>query len=164
MKRSNYIQTEEQQEIKKFIIITFVIVLLIFGIYLFTDKFIDKSDYSNTIPGDINYDKATIGTMLNRTEKDYYVIIYNSTKPEATYFSSIINKYKNEEDSLKIYFVDLNNKLNAKYYNIDNDNKSNVEAKNINDLDLSDITLLQVKDGKIVKYIEKTDEITALLK
>lgn len=164
MKRNNNIKTEEQQEIKKFVIITLVLVLVIFGIYLLTDKFVDKSDYSNTIPGSINYNKASIGTMLNRNEADYYVMIFDSKKSEATYYSSIVTKYQNNENAKKVYFVDLNNKINAKYYNVNDDNKSNPKAKNIKELDLADVTLIQVKDGKINLYVEKIDEIANILK
>ena len=56
--------TDEQKEVFKFIIIIVVLVLVIGGIYLITDKYIEKGS-RNTTTGTVNYDKATIGTMLN---------------------------------------------------------------------------------------------------
>ena len=163
MKKNN-IKTEEQKEIKKFIIILLAILLIVGCVYFITDKFIEKGDYSNTIPGSINYDRATIGTMLNRHEEEYYVFIYNSTKEEASYYSSLINKYQNKEEALKVYFIDLNNELNKDYYNVNNDNISNKKAKTIKELDLGDITLIQVKNNNISMYEDDISKIENLLK
>ena len=102
--------------------------------------------------------------MLNRHEEEYYVFIYNSTKEEASYYSSLINKYQNKEEALKVYFIDLNNELNKDYYNVNNDNISNKKAKTIKELDLGDITLIQVKNNNISMYEDDISKIENLLK
>lgn len=153
MKKKMKYYTDEQKEIFKFIIIIVVLVLVIGGIYLITDKYIEKGSRS-TVPGEINYDKATIGTMLNRPYDEYYVIIYDSKSTEAAYYASLIYNYRENEDALKVYFIDLNNELNKKYYNVNNDNISNKDAKSINELDLGDITLIKVSNKEINTYVD----------
>ena len=162
MKKRMKYYTDEQKEVFKFIIIIVVLILVIGGIYLITDKYIEKGSRSTTT-GVVNYDKATIGTMLNRPYEEYYVIIYDSKSAEATYYSSLISKYKENKDALKIYFVDLNNKLNKQYYNVNNDNISNQKAKSINELDLGDITLIKISNKEINTYIDDINSIEKIL-
>ena len=47
---------------------------------------------------------------------------------------------------------------------VNNDNKSNPNAKSIDDIDLGDITLIKVKNGEIVSYIEDIEQIKTELK
>lgn len=156
--------TEEQKEIQKFIIIIIVLVLVIGAIYFLTDKFVEQGNSNNTTTGEINYDKATIGTLLNRPYDEYYVMIYSSNSTEASYYNSIKNNYSSKDDGLKIYYIDLDNELNQKYYNVNNDNKSNPSAKSIDEINLGDITLIKVKNGEIVSYIEDIEQIKTELK
>ena len=102
--------------------------------------------------------------LLNRPEKEYYVLIYDKEDSDAVLYSSTMNSYSSKKDGLKIYYCDLGNKLNREYYNINNDNKSNPNAKSIKELDLGDLTLIKVEKGKITKYIEKYDSIKNELK
>lgn len=156
-------QTEDQKEIKKFIIIILALILSLGAIYFVTDRFVKKGEDTTTIPGSINYEKATIGTMLNKSISEYYVFIYDSKSNSATYYNSLRNTYSQKEDGLKIFFVDLDNELNKPYYNVNNDNISNNKAKTIEELDLGDITLIKVKDGNIVEYEESEDNIANIL-
>lgn len=156
--------TEEQKEIQKFIIIVVVLVLVIGAIYFLTDKFVEQGNSNNTTTGEINYDKATIGTLLNRPYDEYYAMIYSSNSTEESYYNSIKNNYSSKDDGLKIYYIDLDNELNKKYYNVNNDNKSNPSAKSIDEINLGDITLIKVKNGEIVSYIEDIEQIKTELK
>ena len=55
-----------------------------------------------------------------------------------------------------MYYIDLSNKLNESYYS---EEESNPKATNIKELKLGDFTLIKVKDGKIVKYLEDEKEV-----
>lgn len=156
--------TEEQKEIRKFVIIILVILIVVGLIYFLTDKFVEQGSINNTTTGEIDYDVATIGTLFNRPYSEYYAIIYDSKSTEASYYNSIKNNYSDKDDSIKIYYIDLNNELNKKYYNVNNDFKSNPQAKSIEDIDLGDITLIKIKDGQIVSYIDDIDKIVKELK
>ena len=150
--------TEEENEVKRFIIIVIVIGLFVGVIYGLTEIFKedDKKEEEKT-PVTISYDKLTVGTLLNRPYDEYYVLAYDSENNKAAEYSAILSQYKSksaEENYVKIYFLDLGNGLNKKYYNVNEDNVSNPKAKEIKDLDFNDLTLLYIKDGKIKEYIE----------
>ncbi len=149
---------EEQKEIFQFIIIVIVIGLIVGIIYLISYFASMKNEYhynDATEAGEINDSIVTVGTMFNRPEKEYYVVIYKDDATEAVYYSSLVNKYKGEEDALNVYYCNLNNKLNEAYYA--GDEKSNPKAKTIDDLKVGDFTFVKIKDGKITKYIEDVD-------
>lgn len=157
--------SEEENEVKTFIIIVLVIALLAGIIYFVTDYFKNKDEAdTNTTTASINYDKVSVGMFLNRPYENYYILVYDSESADAIKYSTLISLYKQKSDAKKIYFCDLNNSLNNKYYNVNNDNKSNPEAKEIKDLDFGDLTLLEIKNGKIVKYIEDYTTIQEKLK
>ena len=95
--------------------------------------------------------------MFNRSEEEYYVALYKKSEKDAILYSSIINKYANEEKSLKVYFCDLENKFNEEYY-VGNEN-SNPKAKTIADVKFGDFTLVKISKGKIVKYVENIEDM-----
>ena len=159
----------EGNEIRTFVIIIVVIAILVGVIYGLTELF--KKDETTKkdeiVSGSINYDKLSIGMLLNRPYNDYYVLIYDTENDDAVLYSTMLSKYmrnNSDENYIKIYFCDLNNSLNNKYYNVNGDNKSNPSAKTISELDLGDITLIRVQDGNISKYVEGYENIKEILK
>ena len=155
--------SEEGKELKRFIIILFsiiVLVLIVYGITRFVKK--DEQTKDEVTAGVIDYDKVSIGTMLNRNSSEYYVILYDGKNENAILYSAIINKYIAKSDSKKIYYCDLDNKLNSAYKAKNKDNV-NKDAKSIDELALGDLTLIKVKNGKIDKYIEDIDTIKSEL-
>ena len=157
--------SEDENVVKKLIIITVIIAVFVGIIYVVTEFFKEEPQKNNDIVnGEINYDKVTVGTILNRPYDEYYVLIYNSEDPNAVLYSTILTRYMQKEDGIKIYFCDLNNKLNISYYNVESDNKSNSEATKVEEFDFSDLTLLKVQEGKIVKYLEDLASIKEILK
>ncbi len=157
--------SEDENMIKRFIIIVVVISLLV-GLVYGATELLKKDNKENTVSeeGKIDYNVLTIGMLLNRPEKEYYVLVYDNGNTDAVLYSSLMNSYSSKKDSIKIYYCDLGNKLNNKYYNVNNDNKSNPSAKSIKELNFGDLTLLKIEKGKIVEYIEKYDSIKAKLK
>lgn len=158
----------DENEIKSFIILVIIISILIGAIYGVTEllKKKDNNEETKTV-GKINYDRISIGTLLNRPESEYYVMIYNTNDSNAIVYSTLLTQYmskSSEKDYIKIYYCDLENKINSNYYNVNNDNKSNPDAKKISELDLGDITLIKVKNGKIIKYVEDYNKIESILK
>lgn len=164
-KKEKYV-SEEASEVRRFVFILMTIIILLVIIYGITKIFIkdDKGTDSDQVsPGVIDYDIVTVGTMLSKADKEYYVMIYDAEDPEAVYYSAIINNYLDKEKALNVYYCDLGNKLNKSYY-VGKDGKSNPKAEKVSDLALKDLTLLKVKNGKIVKYIENIDTIKSELK
>lgn len=159
-KVNNTYHSEEQTEIFRFIIILVVLILLVIVVYFFTRAFVTKDlfnkDEEKVTAGAINYNVATIGTMLNRPESEYFVMIYNSENENASYYNSVVSKYKQNEKPLPVYFIDLNNELNKKYYDKDH---SNLNTGNLDNFRVSDVALLRVKNSKVIKALEKEEEI-----
>lgn len=173
-KRRIYYSTTEQTEVKKFVIVILVVLLCVVGVYFLTRIFVTKDllnkkeeeKVEEVIPGEVNYDMAIIGTIMNRPYDDYYVAIYDLSGDYAydmgTMIKSFTDANKDKKDK-KIYKVDLSSELNKSYYKPE---EVNEKATGVSDLKVGDITLLRIKrtknrDGsytyKINKYITELD-------
>ena len=153
--------SEESKEVKKFIIILLSIIVLVLAVYGITrliNKDKDNNDDRTVTAGSIDYDKVSVGTLFNRADDEYYVIVYDGEASNAIYYSALMNKYMNKEKSNKVYFCDLSNELNKKYY-VGEDKDSNPNATTSSELAFKDLTLIKIKNGKIVKYLETLDTI-----
>ncbi len=166
IKMHGFNSDEEDNLVKKFIIIVLVIALLAVIIYFVSEIFKkDTETNDNEVQaGVIDYSVVSVGTILNRPYDNYYVMVYPKESDDAFRYSMLISSYTNKEDAKKIYFCDLDNALNKEYYNVNNDNISNPKAKKISEFDFGDATLLEIKNGEIVNYIEDYTTIQEKLK
>lgn len=159
-KNDKYV-SDEAREVKRFILILLSIiiaVLIVYGLTIVFKK--DNKDVDNDTPtaGAINYDLVSVGTLLNRKNKEYYVIVYSGSNSEAVLYSTIVNNYLSKEKSLEVFFCDLDNKFNKDYY-VGENKKSNPKAQKTEEFAFGDLTLLKIKNGRVVKYIEDIDTI-----
>lgn len=152
---------EEDKAVRNFIIIFIIVLLLVVGIYFFT-VLINKDNESKTEETNtssevkIDYEKAIVGTMLQANNADYYVILYKSDDTKSSEYQSLVSNYKTNKDAKTVLTVDLSNALNSKYYD---KNNTNYSSDNINDLRFGDITVLEVKNNKIVKSFDSVEKI-----
>lgn len=154
-------QTEEQKELFHFLIVLVSVIVLVLAVYFISKAFIvDKTLFEvNYVAGEINEERAIVGTMFNRPEKEYYVMAYDESASQAVYYSALSSKYTTSQDgALKVYHIDLSNTLNASYH-VDNEKESNKKATKPSEVKLKDLTLIKIKDGKIVKYLETISDI-----
>ena len=157
----NY-NTEEQKEVIKLLVIIVVIVALVVGEYFLTRAFVTKdlksTNEEQPVAATINYDVTIIGSLLNRPYDEYYALVYDSTDISVNKYQAVYSSYATLEkkDKTKMYYIDLSNTMNKSYYT---EEKSNPDAKNLEELKLGDFTLIKVKKGKIVKYIEDYDAV-----
>ena len=159
-KLNNNYTSEEGQEIKRFAFILIgiiVIVLAIYGIGTHFKKEEENSYERTTQTGKINYDKVSVGTMFNKKESEYYVFLYGEDDKNVVLYDYILDKQKSKKDGLKIFYCDITSELNKDYYVTDG--KTNKNAKTIDDVKFGEVTLVRIKNGKIIKYIENVDEI-----
>ena len=157
-------RSEEQQEIIRFIKILIIVVVFLLAIYFITRIFVKKDLLNNneeTAVTEVSYNKMVFGTMLNRPYEKYYVLAFSSKDNKANYYSALASNYSQDEDSLYIYYIDLEDSMNKEF--ITTDGKTNPKAKNVSDLKVGDLTLIKVEDGKIAKYIENVEEIKSEL-
>ena len=150
---------DEEKAVRNFVIIFVIVLLLAIGLYFFTKLVVKKeSDTKNdteTKEVEIDNSIAIVGTMLDKKESNYYVILYKSDDDNSYTYESLRSQYKNL-GTKALYYVDLSNALNSKYYDKDN---TNYTAENINDLRFGDFTVLEVKDSKIVKSYNSVDSV-----
>lgn len=165
VKQEKY-RSEEQMEMIRFIRILIIVIIVILGIYFFTRIFVTKdllneeNNETEVTEGTINYDRTMVGSMLNKPEEEYYVIIYNSENLRAVYYSGLVTKYLQNEDHLRVYFADLNNELNTRFYDPEN---ANLDINNISDLKVGDITLIRVRNGSIAEALTSEEDIASEL-
>ena len=156
-------KTQEFEEFKKFALVLLVVIILIVGVYIISRIVIRNNAPELTYQsGTIATDTAIVGTMLNEPESTYYVLAYDSTSSKALAYITYAGYYTNEqEEPIKIYYLDLNEGFNQSYYVTEG---SNPKAQSIADLKMIDGTLLKIEKGKITKYIEGMENIAKELK
>ena len=143
----------EIQSFIKIVIGVGVVVITVFGATLLMNKLgVFDEGYSKPERGEIiiSYEDATIGTMFNRPDTEYYVIFDEFAENPNQYLSSILFRYSNEENKLPIYKVDMTNAFNAKYMG----ESGNPSAQRVEDVKINGVTLIKMVNGKNVKYIE----------
>lgn len=151
-------ENDDVKLIKKLIIILVVVVIVVLGFYFLTDRVVKKQDVQNS-EIEINYDNATVGTILNRPYDEYMVLLYDSEKSEAAFYGTLLSKFTSSGDE-KIYFVDLSLKGNKEYVK----EESNKKFAKIDEAAFSGPTLLKIKNGKVVSFLETKEEIKDELK
>ncbi len=150
---------EEMKTIKQFIITLIILIIIVLGIYFFTKLFVTKEDIDTTTT-DVDYinpKMAIVGTMLKKSEDNYYVILYNTEDDDASTYAALLNKYSAKDDYVTTYRVDLSNPMNSKY--IAEGSDFNTQSDTLSDLRFGAITLLEVKNGKIIDSFESVESI-----
>ncbi len=157
------IETEEQAEIKKFILVLGGLIVILVGIYFFTRAFVTKDLFNKKKSDEINYQVGVIsdtniivGNLLNRPYEEYYALAFSSKSNLVGYYDTIMSKYKSEKESLKIYYIDTEDYFNNKY--IDKENPS-TSFESLDKLKLGEMTLIKIKKGKITKLITNVEEV-----
>ena len=147
----------EKNPIKKIIIITCSLILIISIIYLGTALFITKelNWFKKTEDTNTKQEKVTnailASAIFKQLDEEYYVYFYdfNEEKNEITEY--VNSKLANE----KVYRVNTSSAMNTKYIS----EISNKNAKKLEDLKVKAPTLIKIENHEIVKYYE-TSEIT----
>lgn len=155
MKIISSLSDEANSAIKTTVLVIAFFGLAYFGILLLGKVgFFDAGYEAPAVEAEeISYDTALIGTMLNRPEKIYYVALDNyGNEKEDMYFKYIVNNYAGDTP---IYKVDMSIGANSKYVS----ETGNPNAKTIEDLAIKVPTLLKVKNGKIISYMEDMNKI-----
>lgn len=153
---------EDKYSVKQlltFIIIILVVLGIFYGItVLVTNK---KNNTKTTEPdttsdAKIDYEKILAQNALSQKEENYYVYAYTNSDENVSTYNNDLVSYKNKENALKVYYVELDNAFNKNNFS----NESNFED---NKIVFKGTTLLKVNNGSIVEKYETKEEITNVL-
>ena len=141
-----------------------VILLIVFGSFYVLTVFLvkDRKVETNTPEVVLDSSKITLSQLLNREEEEYYVLATKSSLYESSYvntdyiefYNNYISEYKQNEDALTFYYVDLDNALNKKYFG----EELNI-TDDVSELKINDEVLFKIKNKKIEKYYVVKDKI-----
>ena len=159
IKKKKVVVEENEFTIKK-LISTIVIILLVLALFYGITVLVVKPLVETTKKGVVEIDttKITMNQVLTRKESEYYVLAvkeseYTNLYTNLNYFelyNNAINKYKENEDSLNFYWVDMDDAFNGSHWG---------EEADIDKLIINDDTLFKVSDGEITKYYVGHEEI-----
>ena len=152
--------SEDEAKIKNLIIIFIIVVLASVGIYFLSESMLNRERSKDIELKDveIQYDIATIGTMFNRIEKEYFVLLYSS-EDDGNSLDSVLAAYRSEDDYVKTYFIDLDKKINSSALG----NKLVKEPKNSKEVKVKGATLYKFKDSKVIECISGVEKIIKVL-
>lgn len=149
---------KEQYDLKsilKFIIIVVLIacIFYIITILISNKKIETKQSEQKAI---IQYENIIIGRMFDQKNEEYYVFLKDKDDQYINYYETYINNYKQKENSLKIYYVDLQSAFNKKYIGKENNwQKENFMIKTT--------TLLKIRKSEIIETYQGYNQISEKL-
>lgn len=145
----------ENITVKKIIIVVLVIAAF-FGIfYLLTIGILKKQSKTSTLSNtSIQYSEILAGESFTQNKKEYLVFFYNSNEDDAEKNHELISNYREKENSLPLYTVDMSEGLNKNYKSEDENRDVSAAA----DLKINKTTIIHIKDGKNIEYITENIE------
>lgn len=154
---------EEKFNIKQLILFILIIMITLGLFYGITTIVLDKKnnkkvDNTEEANNDVTIDYNTIlaKNILSQSQEAYYVLASFTEDSNVTEYKNTIEKYKNKENSLKVYEVDLNSAFNKAYVS----DESNLTGENIT---FKETTLIKIENKQIKEVYEGKDEITKAL-
>ena len=140
-------------------VLAFLLIFYFLTVFI-TNKNAGKTDNDITDVS-ISYNEIVLGRSLNMSKKDYLVLCYDfSNSDYSSEFSSRIQSYKEKEEHLNLYSVDMSNGFNKKYIT---DGESNKTPGSVSDMKINGPTLMKISGNKVVEYIEGYDSILGYL-
>ena len=111
---------DDNYQAKNMFIIIIIMVVLLVPLYFITTLVLNNNkdneeEVVDTTPVQIQSEKILVGQLLNRPNSSYYVIAYKKDNKMITLFDNYINDYKNNEEHLEFYKIDLDDGLNKGY-------------------------------------------------
>lgn len=151
--------TNEYKKIFKYLIIILIILILVYLLTVWITNNSSSSTSSTVATAEIQHSKILSGTVFDKKDSSYYVLFYNTKDSDSSVYSDAYSTYHEKKDSLAIYYVDLDERLNSSIVS----DSSNKEATNSSELKINGATLIKIVDGKIDQYIEGSEDITSTL-
>ena len=142
-------QVSENSSISDAIKLIIVILVILLVFYLLTMVILSKKTSTVVNNASIQYTKILAGESFNQKEDDYLVFYYSMKDDDSMKYADFISKYREKEEHLPIYTVDLSEGFNKKYLS----DLENRLASSASELKLNGTTLIHFKENKIDEYI-----------
>ena len=149
---------EDMTYIRNMFILLVIVVLVVVGLYYLTDHLVKNDNETTKSDVVIDYDIATIGTMFNRIEDEYYVLIY-SKKVNGDDLDQVLNQYRSSDDYIKTYYIDLDKKINSSTLK----DTTNEYPNNSNEVSVTGPTLYKISNKQVVNCYIGVDEIKSII-
>ena len=158
--KNKRIINEDMSYIRNMFILLVIVVIIVVGLYYLTEHLVNKDTKSSdtNIETVIDYDIASIGTMFNRVEDEYFVLIY-SNKDNGSELDSILTSYRSSDNYIKTYYIDLDKKINQ----IAIGDETVKKPTNPNEVKVNGATLYKIKKGVVVNCYSGVEEIVKVL-
>ncbi|NLC48595.1 MAG: hypothetical protein GX758_04475 [Tenericutes bacterium] len=160
-RNKNVIQVNQKDDVQSFFITLAVVLgfvgLMYLGVLGLQKLGVFEEGYTKPAKETtISDEMILIGSVFNRQEKKYYVLFdFYSNNDRDYYIEHIVSK----DLKYRLYKVDMSISPNINYISAE----SNPKARNVDSLKINDITLIEINNGKIVKYIIGSDNIVEFL-
>ena len=159
--KQSKIVSEDVERVRNLIILLLIVVLICVGLFFLTEKMIEKETKLNEKEQvtEIDYDIATIGTMFNRNEKEYYVLLYSNNE-DGSKLNSVLDSYRSSDNYIKTYYIDLDLKVNSSVLG----DSYNKKPNNSNEVKVKGATLYKINNGKVIDAYNGVESIKEILK
>lgn len=159
----DYKESNAGINMKTFLIITACVVGFVLLMFVFTkiktgEWNLFTKENSVTYSAEIQDVKILCGSVLNRTESEYYVLAYEMKKDSASLYETIVEQYNSSKDKIKVYKLDLGNSRN----NICKSDTLNL-TNDVTNLKLTIPSLIKIRNGQIVENYQDYDTIKNIL-
>lgn len=158
----------EEYSVKSMIKILSLLIIIFGAFYFVTTLLIKPKEENPNNPVVIDSSKIIMSQLFTRSNDEYYVLavkesLYGSAYQETNYteiYNNYIKEYKNKENPLPFYYIDLDDGLNKAFLG----EKMNI-SNDITKIKLNNEVLFKIKNGKIEnKYVGKEEIIDKLSK
>lgn len=147
----------ELTKLIKIVLIVTAIMIIFYGITILVTKNA-KTETNNTTQNKqkaiIQYDDIIIGTMLNKPQNEYYVLIKKDDDNRIAEYDTLMKIISSKSDAPKFYTANLTDTFNKKYLA-----KEANDSSDMSEFRVTGTTLVKVVDGDIEDIYSNHDSI-----
>ena len=149
---------------KIFIVIGILVFLLAFyllTLYITNKNNPKKEDSDTKEEVTFSYDEILLGRSLSMQDDEYLVLFYDkSDEKQSEIYDQLYKDYKNKEEHLSIYYVDMSSGLNKKFSTTEESNKN---PSDVSEFLINGPTLIRVNNHIVQDYYEGEESIKSII-
>lgn len=155
--------TSSDLDYAKGIKLAIIIALILIVVYFLTalamgEIKLGKKEEEEKPVTSIQYEEIIAGQIFNRSDEEYYVMLFNFTDEFATYYLTLRDSYLKKDSHLPMYILDLEKKMNEEII-IQGEENYIEQPTWVEDLKVNGPTLLRIKNHKVVSRITNRENI-----